>query len=118
MHMLSQRPCVPMPPPANFRCLCPDGMKSSPDGSGAENRCVCPDGVSEPGANGTCAQQGGTCTGEQFTCASNGLCVPKLWKCDGDDDCGDNSDEAECARESCRHYQFQCDNRKGRPILI
>ena len=109
--------CVPMPPPANFRCLCPDGMKSSPE-SGDENRCVCPDGVSEPSANGTCPQQGGTCTGEQFTCASNGLCVPKLWKCDGDDDCGDNSDEAECARESCRHYQFQCDNRKGRYSYI
>ena len=103
--------CVPMPAPKHFRCLCPDGMKSSP---GEHNRCVCPDGKSEPNANGTCAQSGGTCTGDQFTC-SNGLCVPKLWKCDGDDDCGDNSDEVECARESCRHYQFRCDNRKCVP---
>ncbi|XP_077986464.1 uncharacterized protein LOC144440893 isoform X2 [Glandiceps talaboti] len=34
-----------------------------------------------------------TCTEHEFTC-DNGECVPKHWKCDGDVDCGDGSDES------------------------
>ena len=41
-------------------------------------------------------QVGGLCDTEvQFQCA-NKLCVPKLWKCDGSNDCGDMSDESDC----------------------
>lgn len=32
------------------------------------------------------------CTADQFKC-KNDLCIPKLWACDGDNDCGDYSDE-------------------------
>ncbi|KAF0761290.1 low-density lipoprotein receptor-like isoform X3 [Aphis craccivora] len=32
------------------------------------------------------------CTLRQHTCR-NGKCVPLAWMCDGDDDCGDNTDE-------------------------
>lgn len=33
-----------------------------------------------------------TCDPSKFTC-DNGKCIPEAWKCDFDDDCGDNSDE-------------------------
>jgi len=40
-----------------------------------------------------------TCTPEQFTCHSgNGECVALTWMCDGNVDCSDGSDEAECSK--------------------
>ena len=33
-----------------------------------------------------------TCPSSEFTC-DNGGCVSRSWLCDGDNDCGDNSDE-------------------------
>lgn len=43
-----------------------------------------------------------TCPLDEFQC-NNTLCKPLAWKCDGEDDCGDNSDEnpEECC-ECCR----------------
>ena len=37
-----------------------------------------------------------TCGPKEFKCG-NDKCVSAQWKCDGQDDCGDNSDEAQCA---------------------
>jgi len=39
-----------------------------------------------------CIIVGHTCSAEYFKCA-NDNCVPTYWQCDGDNDCGDNSDE-------------------------
>ena len=38
------------------------------------------------------------CDSYEFSC-DNGECVPNNYRCDGDNDCGDNSDEDGC-RES------------------
>lgn len=40
----------------------------------------------------------------------NGLCVQKAWLCDGENDCGDNSDERKCRDHTCSENQFTCKN--------
>ncbi|KAL8178645.1 UNVERIFIED_CONTAM: Low-density lipoprotein receptor- protein 8 [Gekko kuhli] len=39
------------------------------------------------------------CEDDQFQCR-NERCIPSIWKCDEDDDCSDNSDEADCPFKS------------------
>nr|XP_031540134.1 low-density lipoprotein receptor-related protein 8 isoform X5 [Vicugna pacos] len=43
----------------------------------------------------------------QFACRS-GECVRLSWRCDGDRDCKDKSDEAGCPLGTCRGDEFQC----------
>lgn len=109
-------------PHNKFSCLCPDGMTMSTNGE-----CLCP-GLLQPQGNKTCPQLSNTCAPGFFTC-SNKLCIPTIYRCDGDDgkqteircvlknieypvvsDCGDDSDEAGCPswKHPCLPHMFQC----------
>ncbi|XP_041975506.1 very low-density lipoprotein receptor isoform X8 [Aricia agestis] len=61
--------------------------------------------------NTTGVLPGNVCTAKQFQCA-NGKCISLAWVCEGENDCGDNSDEniAECKKESrtCTTSEFRC----------
>ncbi|KAJ3658176.1 hypothetical protein Zmor_009933 [Zophobas morio] len=99
--------CVGMPGKDQKACICPDGM-------GLNNgKCVCP-GPVEPLLNFTCPRYGNTCNGNHFTC-NNGLCVPHGWTCDGEDDCGDSSDESHCGIQTCPPNYFVCGDGKCLP---
>ena len=54
------------------------------------------------------------CSSGKFKCASQEKCIPQTWTCDGDDDCGDNSDEASCKVKECKldtHFSCVKDNK-------
>ncbi|KAK9872160.1 hypothetical protein WA026_016214 [Henosepilachna vigintioctopunctata] len=99
--------CVGSPSKKGHSCLCPDGMIRT------NSDCLCPGNV-RPTLNGTCPKLSGTCSSEHFTCKDNS-CIPNGWRCDGEPDCGDGSDEVNCKTESCPPYSFVCGDGKCIP---
>ena len=47
------------------------------------------------------------CSPEQVRCPE-GICIPRTWWCDGQEDCIGNGDEAYCGESACSITQFSC----------
>lgn len=90
--------------------------KSCHPGPNGKAECKCDDGMKLVNDGRMCVAKNITCDPNKFVCAS-GKCISRMWACDGDDDCGDNSDEDSkfCAFHSCNPNEFRCAN--GRCIF-
>ena len=49
---------------------------------------------------GLCDAGTPACGSGEFLCR-RGSCISAMWRCDGDNDCGDNSDEEGCGKACC-----------------
>lgn len=68
---------------------CAHSCHQAPNGT---VECRCNTGYKLANEGRMCVPENVTCEETKYACG-NSKCIPRLWACDGDDDCGDNSDE-------------------------
>uniref|UniRef100_A0A8C4HHC4 EGF-like domain-containing protein n=1 Tax=Dicentrarchus labrax TaxID=13489 RepID=A0A8C4HHC4_DICLA len=86
-------------------------------------QCACADDqMLDPADNTSCKANPSyvpppQCQPGEFACKNN-RCIQERWKCDGDNDCLDNSDEAPelCHQHTCPTDRFKCKNNRCIPL--
>ncbi|GAB6028318.1 hypothetical protein CHUAL_002491 [Chamberlinius hualienensis] len=93
----------------NFRCI-----SLSQTCSGVDD---CKDGAASDENADFCKNKQINCTTNSFKCETTNICVESYWLCDGDNDCGDNSDEnaSICSLRTCPPNSFRCPNHRCIP---
>ena len=77
--------------------------------------CSCPMGMHLKHDNRTCQTQA-VCSDVQFKCREDDICIPKIARCDGHNDCSSGEDEHNCEMDHCTKEQFKCSNGQCIPM--
>ncbi|XP_059475497.1 low-density lipoprotein receptor-related protein 1 isoform X2 [Neocloeon triangulifer] len=99
--------------PSYFKCPTHENetAKCIPDSKKCDGAFDCPGKEDEAG----CDKK--TCASSQFKCDNN-KCIPSIWLCDNEDDCGDKSDEhVNCTVRTCTEDQFRCNTGRCIPLM-
>lgn len=89
---------------SEFRCS--DG-RCIPGAQRCDGMYNCPNFSDEDDCNVTCVAD------TEFKCPNQNLCINNRYICDGDNDCTDGADEANCL---CASHEFKCDD--GRCVAL
>ncbi|KAG8508993.1 LOW QUALITY PROTEIN: SCO-spondin, partial [Galemys pyrenaicus] len=65
-----------------------------------------------------CEEPATDCAEGEVPCQDSGHCVSLGWLCDGQDDCGDGSDEEGCATLRCGEGQMTCSSGHCLPLAL